>query len=89
MTLLTVRAAFVLDDAAALGPQLVAARAEPEPVSWKLLAQATGYSVRWLQNTHAETLAELRYAAAREILQLGRERALRANAHDKRRACAR
>lgn len=85
MTLLTVRAAFVLDDAAALGPQLVAARAEPEPVSWKLLAQATGYSVRGLQNLHAATLYRWRI----EVLCTQRPPTLRINAHDKRRACAR
>jgi len=57
MTLLTVRTAFALDTGAALGPQLVAARAEPQPVGWKLLESATGICERQLRRIHADTIA--------------------------------
>lgn len=57
MSHLLVRPAFALDTEAALGPQLVAARAQAEPVAWKMLARATGLSERHLRNLHAATRA--------------------------------
>lgn len=57
MSALLVRPAFLLDTEADLGPQLVAARAEVQPVPWKLLAAATGVCERHLRRLHDETRA--------------------------------
>jgi len=57
MPLVLVRAPFTLDTEAALGPQLVAARGLPQPVEWKPLALATGYTERQLRRIHQRTLA--------------------------------
>lgn len=78
MTQLLVRAAFVLDTEAALGPQLVAARAEPQPVEWKLLERATGLCERHLRNIHDETIATWRAAGIVPINRNDNRRAVRA-----------